>query len=133
MWAGGSLMAAGASCRCGQRTQDIEVLMTDLDNRAGWWPHAACLAADPELFFPISSSGPAIEQVAQAKAICDRCRIRPACLAYALDAGPVQGIWGGTTEAERGRLRARCTRATALRVQHLSRPQVSRPVRPPAR
>jgi hypothetical protein len=32
--------------------------MTALDNRAGWWTRAACASADPELFFPISYSGP---------------------------------------------------------------------------
>jgi len=80
--------------------------MTAIDNRAGWWSDAACLTADPDLFFPISWSGPALRQVAQAKAICARCHARQTCLGYALEAGPVEGIWGGTTEAER-RLLAR--------------------------
>jgi len=70
------------------------------------------LTADPELFFPISSSGLALKQVAQAKAICTRCGIQQACLGYALDAGPLQGIWGGTTEAER-RLRRRLRKERA--------------------
>jgi WhiB family redox-sensing transcriptional regulator len=81
--------------------------MTVLDNRAGWWSHAACSTADPELFFPISSSGPATRQVARAKAVCAHCEIQRACLDYALDSVSVQGIWGGTTEAERRRLRQR--------------------------
>jgi len=81
--------------------------MTVTDNRAGWWSYAACLTADPELFFPISSSGPALRQVAQAKAICIRCPIQESCLGYALGAGPVQGIWGGTTETERRLLKRR--------------------------
>jgi WhiB family transcriptional regulator, redox-sensing transcriptional regulator len=89
--------------------------MTASDNRAEWWSGAACTAADPELFFPISSSGPACEQVAQAKAVCAGCKIRLACLRYALDAGPVQGIWGGTTEAERQRLRRRERKTRARR------------------
>lgn len=87
--------------------------MTVLDNRAGWWSHAACSTADPELFFPISSSGPATRQVARAKAVCARCEIQRACLDYALDSASVQGIWGGTTEAERGRLRQRERRTRA--------------------
>jgi len=82
-----------------------EVIMTASDNRAEWWSAAACLTADPELFFPLSSSGLALQQVARAKAICTRCGIQQACLGYALEADPVQGIWGGTTEAERRRLR----------------------------
>ena len=84
--------------------------MNPLDNRAGWWSRAACSTADPELFFPISSSGPACKQVARAKAICARCQIQKACLRYALDAGSIQGIWGGTTEGERRQFRRRRTR-----------------------
>jgi WhiB family transcriptional regulator, redox-sensing transcriptional regulator len=85
--------------------------MTALDNRASGWSRAACSATDPELFFPISTSGPASRQVARAKAICARCQIRRECLAYALNAGSVQGIWGGTTENERQLLRRRTARA----------------------
>jgi len=75
--------------------------MPDIGNSAGWWSEAACLTSDPDLFFPISWSGPALRQVAEAKAICAGCPIRQACLGYALEVGPVEGIWGGTTEAER--------------------------------
>jgi len=78
--------------------------MTALDSRAEWWSRAACSASDPDLFFPISSSGPALGQVTRAKAICARCQVRQACLGYALEAGPIHGIWGGMTEEERQRL-----------------------------
>jgi WhiB family redox-sensing transcriptional regulator len=106
-------MAAEAGRPCDQRTKKSEVPMTVIDNRAGWRSGAACSTADPDLFFPVSSSGPALRQVAQAKAICARCHIQQACLGYALDAGPVQGIWGGTTEAERQLLRQRERKARA--------------------
>ena len=89
--------------------------MTAVDNRAAWWSRAACATADPELFFPISHVGPALRQVAKAKAICARCEIQEACLGYALDAGSVQGVWGGTTEEERRRLLRRERRAHARR------------------
>jgi WhiB family redox-sensing transcriptional regulator len=62
---------------------------------------AACRSADPDLFFPISDSGPAREQTAQAKAICATCRVRRECLAFALRTGQIHGVWGGTTERER--------------------------------
>jgi WhiB family transcriptional regulator, redox-sensing transcriptional regulator len=91
--------------------------MTVINNRAGWWSDAACSTADPDLFFPISSSGPALRQVAWAKAICTRCHVQQACLGYALEAGPVQGIWGGTTEAERRLLRQRERKAHARLAQ----------------
>src|SRR5258707_15895370 len=73
-----------------------------------WSSAAACRSADPEMFFPISDSGPAREQTAQAKAICATCRVRRECLAFALRTGQMYGIWGGTTEYERagGRRRA---------------------------
>jgi WhiB family transcriptional regulator, redox-sensing transcriptional regulator len=76
-------------------------------DRAEWWSRAACSTSDPDLFFPVSSSGPALSQVRRAKLICARCEIRQACFDYALDAGPMQGIWGGATEEERRRFRNR--------------------------
>lgn len=85
--------------------------MTEMDNRAGRWSRAACATADPDLFFPISHSGPALRQVMRAKAICARCDIQRECLRYALDAGSIQGVWGGMTEEERRRLLRRNRRA----------------------
>jgi len=87
--------------------------MTEMDNRAGWWSRAACATADPDLFFPISHSGPALRQVMRAKAICASCDIQGECLSYALDAGSIQGVWGGMTEQERRRLLRRNRRARA--------------------
>jgi len=99
--------------------------MTASDNRAGWWTRAACAPADPELFFPISYAGPALRQVARAKAICARCPIQRECLSYALGAGAIQGVWGGMTEEERRRLARRKRRARARPVQHTgARPRV---------
>ena len=43
--------------------------------RRKWRSAAACRVADPDLFFPVSSSGPALEQVAEAKEICTRCQV----------------------------------------------------------
>jgi WhiB family transcriptional regulator, redox-sensing transcriptional regulator len=94
--------------------------MLEMDNRATWWSRAACATADPELFFPISYSGPALRQVMKAKAICARCQIQQECLSYALDAGSIQGVWGGMTEEERRRLLRRKRRAG---VQSLAGPE----------
>jgi len=66
-----------------------------------WRSAAACRSADPELFFPISAFGQALEQVAQAKVICARCPVRRECLAFALRTRQAHGIWGGMTEEER--------------------------------
>jgi WhiB family transcriptional regulator, redox-sensing transcriptional regulator len=74
------------------------------ETTADWWSRGACSSADPELFFPISQAGPALQQLAAAKAVCARCEVRRQCLSYALAAGPLQGVWGGTSEEERRRL-----------------------------
>jgi WhiB family redox-sensing transcriptional regulator len=91
--------------------------MTALDNRARRWSRAACSTADPDLFFPISTSGPAVKQVIRAKTICARCPIQRECLEYALGAGSIQGVWGGTTESERRLLRRRRARARSAQEQ----------------
>ena len=73
--------------------------------RGQWRSVAACRSADPELFFPISDSGPALEQAAKAKTICASCRVQRECLTFALRTGQLHGIWGGTTEHERAAAR----------------------------
>jgi len=73
----------------------------------GWLEQAACRDEDPELFFPISAKGPGLAQAAEAKAVCARCPVRDACLAYALATDQDAGIWGGLTEEERRGLRRR--------------------------
>lgn len=67
---------------------------------------SACRDADPELFFPIGSSGPALNQINEAKTICARCVFTRDCLTYALETGQDAGVWGGTSEEERRALRA---------------------------
>jgi WhiB family redox-sensing transcriptional regulator len=75
---------------------------------AGEWRTAgSCLAADPELFFPITSAAMAPEQVAEALRICGRCQVREQCLEFAMDNSETHGIWGGTTPEERTRDRRR--------------------------
>jgi WhiB family transcriptional regulator, redox-sensing transcriptional regulator len=75
--------------------------MADTAMFDGWWDLAACQAADPELFFPVSGSGRALADTARAKVICSSCRVRRKCLDYALDTRQPHGVWGGRTEEER--------------------------------
>ena len=70
-----------------------------------WRDTAACLDEDPELFFPVGTEGPWLLQIEQAKAICRGCPVLDACLSYALDAQPSDGIFGGLTEPERASLK----------------------------
>lgn len=86
-------------------------MTTTADTVTEWWSLAACQSADPDLFFPISGSGPATGEVARAKSVCAACPVRCECLRYALDAGPLQGVWGGLTEEERRLLRQREAKA----------------------
>ena len=66
-----------------------------------WIEQAACLEEDPELFFPVGSSQPAMEQASRAKAVCQPCRVRGDCLRWALDTCQDAGVWGGLDEEER--------------------------------
>lgn len=70
-----------------------------------WTERAACRGLDPDLFYPVGTTGPALEQVAAAKAICARCPVRDDCLDWALRTGEAHGVWGGTTPEERRYLR----------------------------
>lgn len=84
---------------------------------SNWRAASACLRADPDLFFPISTSGPAVIQIARAKAICARCPVRRQCLEFARTHEPGYGIWGGTTPEDRQRVRRREQRAARARVR----------------
>lgn len=77
-----------------------------------WRVRGLCLGEDPELFFPVGSinSGPAMVQTDQAKAVCRRCPVTQRCLEWAVEMGPFEGIWGGTTERERRVLQLRPVR-----------------------
>jgi WhiB family transcriptional regulator, redox-sensing transcriptional regulator len=87
--------------------------MAKTTEEAGWWELAACQSADPELFFPVSDIGPAIADIARAKAVCKSCRIRLRCLDYAIENRQMHGVWGGTTADERLLASARPTSSTS--------------------
>lgn len=60
---------------------------------------AACRGMDPDLFFPERG-----ESAAEAKAVCAGCSVRAECLAYGIELNG-QGVWGGTAESNRKRMR----------------------------
>ena len=70
-----------------------------------WRVDAACRDTDPDLFFPVGTTGPAIEQIASAKAVCGECDAQSECLEFALATNQDSGVWGGTSEEERRKLR----------------------------
>jgi WhiB family redox-sensing transcriptional regulator len=74
----------------------------DLDD---WRTEAACRSTEPEVFFPIGSTGNALDQIAAAKRVCAQCEVVSACLDFALATNQESGVWGGTSEDERRKLR----------------------------
>lgn len=79
-----------------------------------WRHQAACVNEDPETFFPIGATGPALLQIADAKAVCYRCPVIEQCLQWALE-HESHGVWGGMSEDDRERFkrRARAARSRA--------------------
>ncbi len=72
-----------------------------------WRDLAACRDSEPNLFFPVGTTGPALDLIEEAKAICTECSVREECLMYALETNQESGVWGGYAEDERRRLRKR--------------------------
>ncbi|MGO9879085.1 MAG: WhiB family transcriptional regulator [Acidimicrobiales bacterium] len=71
---------------------------------------ALCRGQSTDLWFP--GQGGDIETP---KSLCGLCPVRAECLAYALDRPELAGVWGGTGDRERGRIRkARGSRDTGL-------------------
>ena len=68
--------------------------------RPAWMNDAAC-ADSPENFFPLPNEMAAAKR---AKAVCAGCPVKSDCLAYAMT-NDLRGIWGGTGERERRRVR----------------------------
>ena len=78
-----------------------------------WRHNAVCREEDPELFFPIGNTGPALLQIEEAKAVCRRCPVIESCLQWALESGQDSGVWGGLSEDERRAMKRRAARNRA--------------------
>ncbi|GAA4209530.1 WhiB family transcriptional regulator [Streptosporangium oxazolinicum] len=73
-----------------------------------WTRRGACRTADPELFFPISHTGPRGQaDTEEAKKVCRACTVLRNCRADVLDNPPEYGVFAATTPDERRTLRAR--------------------------
>ena len=85
-----------------------------------WWlPDARCVGEDPELFFPVGTSEPALSQVETAKAICAGCPVRADCLEWSLVTCQDAGVWGGLDEEERRVIRRSRRHAAVARADDL--------------
>jgi WhiB family redox-sensing transcriptional regulator len=70
------------------------------DRGADWRERAACLAEDPELFFPSPSD---LAGITEAKQVCARCNVIEQCRETSLANREQNGVWGGLDEDERRR------------------------------
>ena len=70
-----------------------------------WRTKAICKDTDPDLFFPVGTTGHALVQIARAKEVCGECPVRGDCLDYAIETNQDSGIWGGLAEEERRSIR----------------------------
>lgn len=64
-----------------------------------------CAAEEPELFFPRTSRDQYFSEP-RAKAVCEHCPFFTPCLEWAV-AHNTDGLWAGTSPAERAAIRAR--------------------------
>ena len=73
---------------------------TNITTPPEWMSHGLCAEVDPDLWFPETG-----ESNREAKALCRRCPVRDDCLDYALAHDARFGIWGGTSERDRRRMK----------------------------
>ena len=74
------------------------------DRPDDWREQAACKDdPTPDLWFVAPSDR---HGIAAAKAVCTRCPVAAECLAEAMANPSIVGVWGGTTENQRAKLRA---------------------------
>ena len=75
-------------------------MFIESENISEWQPLGLCSQTDPEVFFPEKGGS-----TRSAKEVCNSCEVKPQCLKYALDNDERFGIWGGTSERDRRKLR----------------------------
>lgn len=86
----------------GVRTEDLLVELAD----------GLCAGIGGDVFFPVAG-----ESNAAALRVCAGCPARLACLEYVLRGTPESGVWGGTSDLQRRRMRkARQARADSAEV-----------------
>lgn len=87
---------------------ELAAAITTTDLLGDDWPEqAACRGDGTDRHWPVGEedSEGYQRQAGEALDVCAWCPVRAECLRYALSAGEDEGIWGGTTPAERRRLR----------------------------
>lgn len=67
-----------------------------------WRDESSCKGMPAAIFFVERG-----ESDRPAKAICATCPVKQQCLDFALESGEQHGVWGGTSERQRRRMRAK--------------------------
>ena len=81
------------------------------EDNPGWRAAAKCRGMNPVVFFGVEKIGCGGDHrtgglhVPYAKAVCKDCPSIEPCLAFALACGDIDGVYGGTSQHERRRLR----------------------------
>ena len=75
----------------------------------GWRERGACFGSYVEAFFP--SRG---DPTKPARDICRMCTVTVECLDWAVKNNERSGVWGGTTERERAKIRRKKLDATKV-------------------
>ena len=70
-----------------------------------WMADGLCRQVDPALWFPTDDM---TQSPREAIRICSTCPVKARCLAFALEHLET-GVWGGTTDADRRRMRKKAT------------------------
>ena len=83
-----------------RKAGEMQRITTKLLQPVEWQANARCSEVDPEIFFPERGGSSKA-----ARAVCNKCDVRMQCLEYALNNKEQFGIWGGTSERERRKLR----------------------------
>ena len=103
-----------------QRNTTVSILASSLALGSAdytWRRNALCRDTDPELFFPVGTTGQALLQISRAKEVCCECPVKFDCLDFAMETNQDTGIWGGTSEEERRQMRREiAARARAARI-----------------
>lgn len=79
--------------------------MLELQQNPDWMEYASCSGLDPDLWFPERGKQPT-----KALKVCAVCPVSADCLEYALKEGLRAGVFGGTTERQRRKLRGQRAR-----------------------
>ena len=81
------------------------LIMLSVETR-NWTNRALCKNLDTELFFPQRG-----ESTVHVKMVCRACPVVKPCLEYSMRNMEKFGVWGGTSERERRRMRSAKTRS----------------------